>query len=96
MAPHRARACPNLSELRPDAGRSASVTASVPVSKLASIRSAGIPVPDRAAGTRNVEPSVTPRCAFAPMTLPEIRLSSAIPDRVSFGEDAEHRNATIA
>jgi len=83
MALHRARACPSLSEFHPDVDQSVSVTANVPVSKLALIKNAGILVPDRAARTRNVEPSVTPRCVFAPVTLPEIHLSNVTLDRVS-------------
>lgn len=86
MTPHHARACPSLSEFRLGADQSVSVTANVPVNRLVLIRSAGILVRDRAAGTRNVEPLVTPRCAFAPMILPAIHLSNVIPDQVSFEE----------
>jgi len=79
-----AHVCPNSSESRPDVDRNVSVTANVPANKRALIKSAAILVQDRAAGTRNAEQSVIPRCAFALMTLPEIPSSNVILNRVSF------------
>lgn len=86
MAPHPAHACPSLSVHRLGVDRSVSVIANAPVSKLALIRNAVILVRDRAVGMLNVELSVTPRCAFAPVTLPVIHSPSVIRGRVSFEE----------
>lgn len=86
MMPHRAPVCPSLRVLRLDVDQSVLVTANASVSRLALIRNAVILVRDRAAGMRNVELLVTPRCAFVPVTSPVIHLSNVIPDRVSFKE----------
>lgn len=84
MAPHRAHACLNLLVHRLGVDRNVSVTANVPVSKLVLIRNAVILVRARAVEMLNVELSVTPRCAFAPVTSPVIHSFSVIPGRVSF------------
>ena len=86
MAPHRALACPNLSALRLDVDRSVLVIVNALVNKLALIKNAVILVQDRVVEMLNVELSVTPRCVFAPVTLPVIHLSSVSPDQVSVEE----------
>lgn len=84
MAPHRAHACPSLSVHHLDVDRNVSVIVNALISKLALIKNAVILVRDHVVGMLNVELSVTPRCAFAPVTLPVIHSSSVIPGRVSF------------
>jgi len=86
MTLHHALACPNLSAFRLDVDRSVLVTVNVLVNKLALTKNVVILVRDRVVEMLNVELSVTPRCVFAPVTLPVIHLSSAIPDQVSFEE----------